>query len=364
MSAALLKLIASVPVGERLPLGSFARELNSTQAAVSGELEQLLVAGKLDARTMRPIAGAAECSAETAALTVERVHRDLTGAELFNLLSAEALRRQMHLTAMSTAIFQHAARIHQLRGAKRQIRRLTAERVHAWLEGRVFNPATGGARTAAGAGGGGIEAGSATTTDTAVSGKQLADELREAAAAKGVTIRSLIAPLCQVPKGYLACLERSKRPHPATVARVRALIAGKPLPPPPPSGFQSRSGGPSPNKQKADATRAEISAENNRLQQQLQLTDEARETRKPGQTLADRIREIRDRLEAEAKAERDDRELAALATPNALIRRAQRDWPELSAKVSAAASAQGISRGDAWLRVITAGVQLLSEGEA
>lgn len=63
---------------------------------------------------------------------------------------------------------------------------------------------------------------------------------------------------------------------------------------------------------------------------------------------------------ASARRRRDDRDLA---TPSALIRRASCEWPGQSAAVAALAVQLGVGKGEAWLRVINAGIDSLKMGE-
>jgi hypothetical protein len=112
---------------------------------------------------------------------------------------------------------------------------------------------------------------------------------------------------------------------------------------------------------------AEEKSEN--ITRRRDLTERAHESRAPGETLADRVRRLAEELEAEendaaeADAEREsERRLDEIVEPSALIRRAQRDWPDQAAKVRRVAASEGISLGEAWRRVIAAGIDQLSRG--
>ena len=68
-----------------------------------------------------------------------------------------------------------------------------------------------------------------------------------------------------------------------------------------------------------------------------------------------------DAEEAEEIEARRAGELRDLATPSALLRRALADWPEQCAAVKALAAELGCSLGEAWRRVIGAGVSCMTE---
>jgi len=85
------------------------------------------------------------------------------------------------------------------------------------------------------------------------------------------------------------------------------------------------------------------------------------------ESIADRFRRLAREMEedeaaavAEAEAEeRRARELDRLPTVSAVLRRAQRDWPQQCAEVQALAAELGVSLGEAWRRVIGAGVDCM-----
>jgi hypothetical protein len=121
-----------------------------------------------------------------------------------------------------------------------------------------------------------------------VTGQQLYDELAAAANAAGVSLRHFVAPLFNEPSWKLEQLRIAKVPMPATIARVRALIAGEPLPP-------TRT---SPVKGKTISRRHErITGGETRLSGEViayrrNLTDMAHAERLPGETLAAAVRRI------------------------------------------------------------------------
>lgn len=98
--------------------------------------------------------------------------------------------------------------------------------------------------------------------------------------------------------------------------------------------------------------------------------DEARSKRGPGESIADRFRRLANEADEEEQAalaeaeaiERRERDLERLPSPSAVLRRAQRDWPDQCRDVGAIAAELGISLGECWRRVIKAGVDCLREG--
>lgn len=142
---------------------------------------------------------------------------------------------------------------------------------------------------------------------TEVTGEMLHQELGAAARAAGVSIQKFSTPLFNEPNWKLEQLRIAKHPKPSTIARVRALVAGEPLPPP--SGNQYCRDARAFGLSRIEAEKAGIppssrsinESRNLELQQQRRsaaeyaryLADVARETRRPGQTLADRVRELR-----------------------------------------------------------------------
>jgi hypothetical protein len=111
------------------------------------------------------------------------------------------------------------------------------------------------------------------------------------------------APLFNEPNWKLEQLRIAKRPKPSTIARVRALIAGQPIPPP--SGNQyCRAARTRIEAEEAGlAPSARSVRERQTLKQQMErrgrvdlarhLAELAHVSRRPGQTLADRLRELR-----------------------------------------------------------------------
>jgi hypothetical protein len=133
-------------------------------------------------------------------------------------------------------------------------------------------------------------------------GEQLYDELLEAAAKSGKSLAAFVAPLFNGASWKIEQMRIAARPKPLTVRRVRALIEGEPIPEPnvdkrhltmtraraadlgiPPSG-----------RAKYEQHLLEQQrASRDRLEWQMAISEEARLTRRPGQSVADRARELR-----------------------------------------------------------------------
>lgn len=194
-------------------------------------------------------------------------------------------------------------------------------------------------------------------------GAELLDELRRGAAAAGLSLARYVAPLSDYPDQYILQLGRAQRPLPLTVERVRAHVAGLPIPERRKSPFADHFGGTvrvsSPEPRDGIAQR----------QHKQALGSHAHAERRPGETLGECIRRIGREVEEEEQAGRaaaaelkQQRELAELSSPSSLIRRAQRDWPQQSASVAAIAAELGVSKGEAWSRVIAAGIDSFMGG--
>lgn len=200
-------------------------------------------------------------------------------------------------------------------------------------------------------------------------GAELANAIRAEAERLGVSISSLAAMLRpNNPNKFIEQLELSQKPTASTVARIRALLAGEPLPPLP-----------DPRRRGTNSTASTIAAAERqcaqRVVQDRQKRDgfRAHEVRRPGESLANASVRLGDRLRAigivieageadEAEARRAA-ELEALATPSSLLRRAQRDWPDQCSAVRGLASELGVGLAEAWHRVIKAGLDCLAEAE-
>ena len=164
------------------------------------------------------------------------------------------------------------------------------------------------------------------------SGEQLLAELMAFAATKGVSFGEAVRPL-----GHGDVLKRqlelAARPTSHTIARVRALIDGRPIPP-----VQKRN--------RSDGGGAAALAKARKASLASSVAKSL--ARRPATVIA-KTREL-------TEAER-------LATPSGLIREIDARWPAWAEQVGAFAEVEGIHLGEAWLRVVKAGIQCLTEGD-
>lgn len=200
-------------------------------------------------------------------------------------------------------------------------------------------------------------------------GADLAGAIRSEAERRGVTIATLVSELRPGhPSKYLEQLQLSQKPTASTVARIRALLAGEPVPPLPDPRRRGT------NSTASTLASADRQGSERAAQERLKRDGfRAHEVRRPGEALADANARLGQRLraigaeidaeEAQAAKARRDAELDALATPSSLLRRAQRDWPDQCGAVRALASELGVGLAEAWHRVIKAGLDCLGEAE-
>jgi hypothetical protein len=90
-------------------------------------------------------------------------------------------------------------------------------------------------------------------TDELTHGEVLVLAIVQAAGYSGRPISQFASPLSPTPAAWLAQLRRAQNPTAATRARIAALLAGEPVPPPPPNNFQA-----SPRKPAANAVRRAV----------------------------------------------------------------------------------------------------------
>jgi hypothetical protein len=143
-----------------------------------------------------------------------------------------------------------------------------------------------------------------------VTGEQLHAELTAAAARARVSLREFVEPLFNEPNWKLEQLRIAKCPTQSTIDRVRALVEGRPIPPTARVGNYRRADPRHLQMTRAEAEAAGIppsgrcidlaqaTAEKTRVELSRHLAELAHLSRRPGQTLADRVRELR--LEAAA----------------------------------------------------------------
>lgn len=141
---------------------------------------------------------------------------------------------------------------------------------------------------------------------TGVTGEQLHQELSDAAQAAGVPLYRFVAPLFNEPNWKLEQLRIAKRPTQSTIDRVSALISGEPIPPTrvgryvrDPRAFglsraDAEAAGIPPSARSTDEghTLERVTSEKARIERLRHWTELAHRSRRPGQTLADRVREL------------------------------------------------------------------------
>ena len=136
-------------------------------------------------------------------------------------------------------------------------------------------------------------------------GEQLYNELCGAAAKAGRSLGSFAAPLFNGASWKIEQMRIAVKPTGLTVRRVRALIAGEPLPEKVKGQVDRRlqmmtraeaeaAGIPPSGRSKYEQHLLEQQrASRDRLNWQMAISEEAKLTRRPGQTIADRVRELR-----------------------------------------------------------------------
>lgn len=143
-----------------------------------------------------------------------------------------------------------------------------------------------------------------------VTGEQLYDELVRAAGRAGRSISAFAAPIFS-DTWKLEQLRIARTPKATTIERVRALIEGRPIPDKgslyvrDPRAFgmsraEAEAAGipPSQRSLHENQSLAAVLERKRRAEQLLELAEVARETRRPGQCLADRVRELRREMAA------------------------------------------------------------------
>lgn len=136
-----------------------------------------------------------------------------------------------------------------------------------------------------------------------MTGLDLYDELARAARAAGVGVSRFIRPLSSNPDTWLSQLKVAQNPTSRTIERVRALIEGRPIPPNQRAAADVVYCRPSVREQLGLPASGRMLREEASLSLTLQtkeavelnrrLTELAHASRRPGQTVADRVRELR-----------------------------------------------------------------------
>lgn len=395
MSAALLKAIADVPAGQKLPLSRFARDLNCSVSVVSTMVEQLIKAGKIDRETLRP--------------PVE-VDRDSFDAWLFvgatsmavgEAVKAEARKRGVTLTETSLAIFGNKTQLSSMSSQSSRLGEKVVGKVRAWLTGAPLPQATEQGRAAVPVARneevGAVRSDlSAPTVRDGISGKELAEAIKAAQLASGIPMSRFLQPLWRNTMTGFHQLEQTRRPKKATVERVRAFLSGNPMPLTTRKAFPQQlmrrdereaAGIPPSQRELDERKKIEVDRQAREAEEwRREAADLAQNSRRPGETLAEAVKRECDDLAArrlrarvagggirpvdldeddddigQLTADRREREMRDVTTPSALIRRAHAEWPDKCAKVSVLACQMGLKVGEVWDQVIGAGILALQD---
>jgi len=344
----LLSAIAELPAGQKLPVSRFARECNCPPHVVIKAVEQLVASGALDPVTLRPPRVVAPAEG--------------IGCALFDRLIAEGKARGMTVAQVSLAAVGSATGIYRLKanapGPKWRAR------IEAWLGEKVSVPPEKPSSPPS-VSSGPLDCVEPMPTDGAAlyalimrvglgRGFTGASSISQAIFGNGTTLYSMRT--ARTPKARNLELCAAWLEMPALSESAPATI--RPRRPSEPLGTSARRAASAGEAKEATAAARE-------------LADEARATRAPGETLAERVKRLAAEIEAheiaEAASDADARrafELSILDTPSSLLRRAQRDWPEQCANVREIDDELGLQLGEAWRRVIAAGVDCMREAEA
>jgi hypothetical protein len=136
-----------------------------------------------------------------------------------------------------------------------------------------------------------------------MTGAELHSLLELSARSAGVSLRKFVAPLSNYPETFLSQLKQAQDPKPRTIERITALLEGRPIPPGQavPAGVvtctraerEARGLPPSQRMIRDDKSLAHVRAQKEWVEHTRQLTEIAHQTRRPGQSVADRVRELR-----------------------------------------------------------------------
>jgi hypothetical protein len=174
-------------------------------------------------------------------------------------------------------------------------------------------------------------------------GEQLVAELRQHAEARSVPLSHVVRQLTgdrQSPSSYVRQLLESKWPRQSTIDRIRALIDGREIP-----QVEGRSFGSGPRRGRV--TRAD------RIENAREVTER----------VARHAAALRLSTRHPIAVERAPSDHERLISASGLIRFAREEWPEVAAEVAAYAEETERGIAEAWLSVITAGLQCLREGD-
>jgi hypothetical protein len=136
-----------------------------------------------------------------------------------------------------------------------------------------------------------------------MTGLELHSLLELSARKAGVSLGKFVAPLANHPDKFLHQLKIAAKPKPRTIERITALLDGRPIQPGQgmPAGVvtctraerEARGLPPSQRMIRDDKSLAHVQAQKAWVEHTRHLTELAHQTRRPGQPIADRVRELR-----------------------------------------------------------------------
>lgn len=222
--AQLLAAIAALPAGEKLHLPRL-RDCLVSQADIIGGIEGLIAAGLLDRVTLRPPVKAATLKAQPKSALLP------AGQALATILRDEAERRGLSITAASRQIFGNASQLSMMRtGTSRPVQQKTFDRAKAWLESPPSVKAEPAPRRRpARSLDPGIQLPPPRVAAKVVSGEDLANEICAAIDANPAICKTAFGLRLFNCRNGVETLRRSKTVRPATIAKVRAILADPPL---------------------------------------------------------------------------------------------------------------------------------------
>jgi hypothetical protein len=209
----LLTAIAAVPAGVRLRIPQL-RDILVSQADIIAGIETLIIAGELDAQTLRPPPVAEPHPSQPRSGAGDPFSRPVTGAKLADALGAYVERHDLSLWRVSVHLFGGRNSVSRLRGISRP-RPATIAKVREFLDAP---PPRDMARQ---------RGGGAHFAEVGVSGADLAAELDALISRHGLSKAAVGRHLYNTSSGVE--LLRKSHPHAATVAKVRALIEDPPI---------------------------------------------------------------------------------------------------------------------------------------
>jgi hypothetical protein len=144
-----------------------------------------------------------------------------------------------------------------------------------------------------------------------MTGPELHSLLELSARNAGVPLMRFVRPLANYPDTFLSQLKQAQKPKSLTIERITALLEGRPIPPGQgmPAGVvtctraerEARGLPPSQRMVRDEKSLSAVEKQKAWVEHTRHLTELAHQTRRPGQAVADRVRELR--LEEREQAE-------------------------------------------------------------